>query len=270
MYRVVLVALLVGLSCTGAEHSISENSDAGVELADFDTSADDVADGSLNSDAPPADVVVMDSDSDVETSLDTTAATEIDSDLGEDAQLDQQSEDAHPPDVDRTHDHTEDTIADPDTELGLDQPIDTSGDIIEADEPDVSGLGSCESPIDLGAGSFSFDTTDSPSEHGNYAGTCTSDTSLAAAGPELLFSVEVPPHTVLDVTVSPSGWDAVVAIVIDCFDSSSGCANYGDGPDLARFENNNEFDAAVFVIVDGFSEIEFGEFDLEVSLTDAD
>jgi cysteine-rich repeat protein len=132
----------------------------------------------------------------------------------------------------------------------------------------ITGAGTCGDPFVIEAGSFPFESDGFANDHHDYGGDCSDASGTEADGPDVVYAIDVPPSTVLDVLVSGTAFDEVVAIVSECNSSSLSCEDYGDDPPEASLYNS---DAAVtearYVIVDGFDSDELGAYTLEVDLT---
>lgn len=135
----------------------------------------------------------------------------------------------------------------------------------------VIGGDTCTSPAALDAGTFASTTTGRSSRFDFFDnGGCTATSDA----PDSVFSVTVPPSSLLRATVTPDGWDAVLNVIaspgacglsIDAGTVGATCTTSSDGPRTASVEevvirNPTTTPTTALVVVDGHERAQFGNF----------
>lgn len=135
----------------------------------------------------------------------------------------------------------------------------------------VVGGDTCTSPTALDAGTFASTTTGRSSRFDFFDnGGCTA----TSGAPDSVFSVTVPPSSLVLATVTPDGWDAVLNVIaspgacglsIDAGTVGATCTTSSDGPRTASVEevvirNTTTTATTALVVVDGHEQAQSGNF----------
>jgi len=129
-----------------------------------------------------------------------------------------------------------------------------------ASAPTASGVGTCDSPLPLSAGTFTGSTTRGESEH---EGTCTSSTSR-----EIVYRLELATRKRVTIDVSPR-FDSVIYLrKEDCTDPDAEVACNDDAPHEHDSRLDEELEPGVYYFfVDGYSS-EVGTYKMNVAMSD--
>lgn len=135
----------------------------------------------------------------------------------------------------------------------------------------VTGGDTCTSPTALDAGTFASTTTGRSSRFDFFDnGGCTATSDA----PDSVFSVTVPPSSLVRATVTPDGWDAVLNVIaspgacglsIDAGTVGATCTTSSDGPRTGSGEevvirNTTTTPTTALVVVDGHEHAQSGNF----------
>lgn len=135
----------------------------------------------------------------------------------------------------------------------------------------VVGGDTCAAPTALDAGTFASTTTGRASRFDFFDnGGCTA----TSGAPDSVFSVTVPPSSIVRATVTPDGWDAVLNVIsspggcglsIDAGTVGATCTTSSDGPRTASVEevvirNATTTSTTALVVVDGHEQAQSGNF----------
>lgn len=147
----------------------------------------------------------------------------------------------------------------------------TIGATITTSPPLVSGGSTCAAPIALDAGTF-VSTTAGRSSQFDFFGSAGCEATTPA--PDTIFSVTVPPSSMVHATVTPDGWDAVLNVLsspaacgltTDAGTFGATCLTSSDGPRTASVEevsirNTTATATTALLVVDGHDVQHFGSF----------
>ncbi|MBE2252627.1 MAG: hypothetical protein IAE78_24055 [Myxococcus sp.] len=142
---------------------------------------------------------------------------------------------------------------------------------VTASPPLVLGGATCAAPAALDAGTF-ISTTAGPSSQFNFSSSAGCEPTATA--PDSVFSVTVPPSSLLRATVTPHQWDAVLnvlgspgacGITLDAGTFGATCLTSSDGPRTTSVEevvvrNPTATATTALLVVDGHTERDFGTF----------
>jgi len=122
----------------------------------------------------------------------------------------------------------------------------------------------CGDAIPITPGSYVFNSSGYTDDYDDYGGTC--GTSLTGAGPDVVYTIDVPPGSTLTVDMNglPS-WDEVLVISSGCPDVTGGCRDWADSPP-ATVTNGTAGTVKAYIVADGWSAGAAGEFSLDVTL----
>ena len=91
---------------------------------------------------------------------------------------------------------------------------------------------------------------------------------FGADGPDVFYSIEVPPSHQLTATLVPTDWDPALWFVTDCTDETSCVAGVDSGffndPEILAWTNETAAPVTIYVIPDGFNATADGPFELTV------
>lgn len=144
---------------------------------------------------------------------------------------------------------------------------------LSASPPLVTGGSTCTAPVALDAGTFVSTTAGRTSQFDFFGSAGCEPTTTA---PDTVFSVTVPPSSLLRATVTPDGWDAVVNVLgsasacgltTDAGTFGATCLTSSDGPRTASVEevtirNATATATTALLVVDGHDVDHFGTFSI--------
>jgi cysteine-rich repeat protein len=129
---------------------------------------------------------------------------------------------------------------------------------------------SCSSVIALsGAGSYDFDSTGLAEDYTDYQGSCSDKT---AEGADMVFSLELAPDEIADITMTPSASnDAVLVFASSCGDPINSCVDKEDTGGSGKAEsltyaNTSGAPQTIYVIADNYYSGDTGPFTLDVAI----
>ena len=123
----------------------------------------------------------------------------------------------------------------------------------------------CDDAIPITPGSYTFDTSEYENDYDSYRGDC-GTTSTSGTGPDMVFQIEVPPHTFFGAMMNDIGGDEYFAISSDCADIVNSCLALDDEPGLVQWRNDTDDAATIFIIADGYGGTSASEYTLDIGL----
>ncbi len=147
----------------------------------------------------------------------------------------------------------------------------TIGATLSTSPPAIVGGSTCAAPVALDAGTFVSSTAGRTSQFDFFGnGGC----EATAPAPDTVFSVTVPPASLVRATITPDGWDAVLNVLAspaacglttDAGTFGATCLTSSDGPRTASVEqvsirNATATATSALLVVDGHDTADFGTF----------
>ena len=153
----------------------------------------------------------------------------------------------------------------------------TIGATLSASPPAVTGGSTCGAPIALDAGTF-VSTTAGRASQFDFFGSAGCEATTPA--PDTVFSVTVPPSSLVRATVTPDGWDAVLNVLAsaaacgmttDAGTLGATCLTSSDGPRTASVEevtirNATATATTALLVVDGHDLQHSGAFTITTEI----
>ncbi len=141
---------------------------------------------------------------------------------------------------------------------------------LTASPPAIVGGSSCTAPVPLDAGTFISATTGASNFDFYEEAGCVS----SSRAPDSVFSVTIPPNSLVRTTVTPDGWDAIINVIstpaacgitLDAGTLAATCSTSSDGPQRSSVEtvtvrNSTATATTALLVVDGHQDTESGAF----------